>query len=70
MKKITAQAQEENKNKVMGEKNATAHNQFLLNEQAQRFEALNQKFQNNKIIGKKNQVLRFLLDIAGTGDPY
>ena len=54
----------------MGDTNARAHNQFLLNEQAERFETLNQKFQKNKIIGKKNQVLRFLLEVAGSGDSF
>ena len=54
----------------MGDSNARAHNQFLLNEQVERFETLNQKFQKNKIIGKKNQVLRFLLEVAGSGDIF
>lgn len=70
MKKISAQAEQENKFKVMGDNNARMHNQFLLNEQAERFETLNNKFQKNKIIGKKNEVLRFLLETAGSGDSF
>lgn len=54
----------------MGDNNARMHNQFLLNEQAERFETLNNKFQKNKIIGKKNEVLRFLLETAGSGDSF
>ena len=70
LKKISAQAEKENKYNVMGGANARAHNQFLLNEQAERFETLNQKFSQNKIIGKKNQVLRFLLELSGSGDTF
>lgn len=70
LKKISAQAEQENKYRVLGDANARAHNQFLLNEQGERFEVLNSKFQKNKIIGKKNEVLRFLLDIAGSGDSF
>ena len=39
----------------------------MLNEQTERFENLNAKFQRNKIIGRKNEVLRFLLEVAGQG---
>ena len=53
----------------MGASNANTHNQFLLNEQAERWENLNAKFQRNKIISKKSDVLKFLLELAGTGDP-
>jgi hypothetical protein len=39
----------------------------MLTEQMERFENLNAKFQKNKIIGRKNEVLRFLLEVAGQG---
>ena len=44
------------------------HNHILLNEQIERFEDLAAKFNKNKVIGRKNEVLRFILDLAGTGD--
>ena len=69
LKKITAQSEKSNKEQIMGAGNANQHNQFLLNEQAERFENLNARFQKNKIISKKNEVLKFLLECAGTADP-
>ena len=40
----------------------------MLNEQVERFENLSAKFNRNKIIGKKNEVMRFLLETAGLGE--
>ena len=42
----------------------------MLNEQAERFEALNSKFQQNRIIGNKQEILRFLLELSGASDEY
>jgi len=56
------------KSKSGNDANSKAHSQYLLNDQTERFELLNTKFQNNKIIGRKNEVLRFLLEAAGSGD--
>jgi hypothetical protein len=38
------------------------------NQHLERYENLNSKFQKNKYFGKKNEILRFLLDIAGLGN--
>ena len=54
----------------MGDANARAHNQLLLKEKAEWFETLNAKFLKNKIIGKKSEVLRFLLEPADSGDQF
>ena len=42
--------------------------QALVREKSQRFETLVQRFQRNKIVSRKNEVLRLLLELAGTGD--
>ena len=51
----------------MGRQAAQMRGQLTLSEDAERFENLNAKFQKNSIIGKKNEVLRFLLQLAGSG---
>ena len=52
---------------MIGNANANQHNQFMLTEEMERFENLNTKFQRTKIIGRKNEVLRFLLELSGQG---
>ena len=68
LRKICAQSDQSNKNQILGQTNANTHDQFMLNEQFERFENLQAKFNRNKIIGRKNEVLRFLLETAGLGE--
>lgn len=49
-------------------KHGITKSQTLIKEKSQRFETLAQRFHRNKVVSRKNEVLRMLLELAGTGD--